>query len=204
MVSDKSQKVPVKTDGKSSITHVLYPYDLGVEGKNILVEFPTGVIKPGTMSISIYNSESNVGSPILTLGQFDQLPLAVPSNTPLMRVVYSGNVQLDVIYSLVDSSTSCKKLSTFSPTFEVQGGSSSGTCSWYIPEATTSNYTVVSPTIVKIPVGKVLTVTNFTKSGTTVTKFNGLENLKFSLVAFLIYRSLFQVQSANIIFQTFS
>ena len=172
-LTEKDVSVQIKLDGKNSVVHVLYPSNMS-STNNALVQFPSVTLKPGKLSISIYNSDTDVAEPTVTLGQFDRLPLAIPSNTPSMRIVYSGIAQvLNVTYRSVDSNSNCQLLSPFSSTFEVHGGqSNTSPCSWYIPESK-SNVTVINPTILKIPQGKVLTVTTFSAGGSKVDSYPG-------------------------------
>jgi len=104
------------------------------------------------------------------------LPSVIASNTPVMRVVFSGKIQpLRVTYRLVDSAQSCQYISTLNPTFEVKGGPVR--CSWYVPQTNNpkpaSNYTVINPTIITIPKGKVLNVTTFGAKGSKTESYPG-------------------------------
>ncbi|KAI2802979.1 hypothetical protein BLOT_007102 [Blomia tropicalis] len=165
-VSNKTMVSIPKSDTK--IVHIIYPSDMNTR-KRVLVNFGNVNIATGQFSIKIYNSESDSGVLIATLGQYDRLPSVIASNTPFMRVVFEGKIpDLNVTYLLIDSQQCCQHLSTFDSTFEVRGGQSN--CSWYIPVSNPniSKYTVVNPTFIELPEGKQLDViTYFTKNGST-------------------------------------
>ena len=160
--------VTINSDEKSQIVHLIYPQDLSSINKNIIVDFGAVKITPGEINITIHNSEIENSEPIASFGEFDQLPLSIPTNSHIARVVYSGKIKsLEVTYRLVDSTTSCQFLSTFTPTFEIRGGQV--LCSWYIPQVANKGF-MINPTIVKIPKGKVLTVNVFSKDKPLQTK----------------------------------
>lgn len=157
----KDTSVEIKFLPTEETAHLIVADDLT---KNVQIVFPSAAVllKPGDVEIKLYNSESTSHAvPIATLGQYSRLPASITSNTPMLRATFKGkqpSTPFTVTYRLVEANSTCGRLSTHTA-FEVKGDVG-GVCTWYIPESSASSSVVLDPTLIKLPAGKVLTMTN--------------------------------------------
>lgn len=165
VIIEKDTPVEVKFLPNEETAHLIVTMD---PTKNVEIVFPSAAsLKPGDVEIKVYNSETTRAVPIATLGQYSRLPVSIASNTPMLRATFKGkqpSTPFTVTYRLVDSNSTCGRLSTQKNNFEVKGDVG-GMCTWYIPESSDSSSVVLDPTVIKLPAGKVLTMTNFADPG---------------------------------------